>query len=123
MRHILALGALALVAGLVGCILLVGGTDGYTLVPPVPCKSAADCTQSQVCCAALTSASSVTETCQFACGGLAVQICAENAECVDAGCIAQSCRVDGGSVTFQACTLVPTCTATAASDAGPEAGD
>ncbi|HEY8040389.1 MAG TPA: hypothetical protein VIF15_11375 [Polyangiaceae bacterium] len=115
--------ALALAVGLVGCILFTGGTDGYSVPPPVPCQSAADCSSKQVCCAAQSSSSSVTETCQSACGALAVQICVAADECDTGKCVAQSCAVDGGAVAFRACTLVPTCTVTTATDAGAEAGD
>jgi hypothetical protein len=107
--------ALALLLGLAviaaGCILITGGTGGYTLAGGAEggtCESAAECDagggQPQICCLSLASGAA----CQVGpCGAQKVQLCAKSAECDDAACVPQSCMLDGVQLGLRACGVIP----------------
>jgi hypothetical protein len=119
-------GAIALASGTIcavctGCILVTGGTDGYSQAP-VPtggtCTSAAECGDGgMVCCLVVTASTTSTNgTCESTCSTSYPQLCATTAECGDAGaCLKQQCTVDAGGtgipVPLQACGTIPSCVA------------
>ncbi len=112
-----ALAASCLIAG--GCMIITGGTDGYSAAQtgaPGSCTSASQCDGGSVCCLSVSSSMSsmaVSGTCQSSCTTSLPQLCTTNAECHDAGpCTPLSCAVDGSpvAVTLQACGTVQGCT-------------
>jgi len=137
MRLLRPAGALLFAAtrAALGCILVTGGTDGYTLAPPeagicateagllgvdlsCQCASSADCPSDggkQYCCLSLDLAKlSAASSCEVdPChGSLTVQLCTQSSECAGAGCYLQSCSFDGSvpaTVTVQACGEIPGC--------------
>ena len=99
-------GALSLTLTLAGCFIVTGSNDGYQPAdPPGGCAGTADCSGGQVCCAALPS-----PVCQSAPCALA-QLCKTTMECGDSapGCALQSCTLDGGTFTLQACGALAAC--------------
>lgn len=122
-----ALASFTLAAGMsfaAGCILVTGGTGGYTQAGGsdsggMSCTSAADCGDGgQVCCLVVSaSATAASGTCEPTCSipSSYPQLCATSAECGDAGsCNKQSCTVNvsGSSVpvSLKACGMVQGCT-------------
>lgn len=111
-----------LVAGMslgAGCMLVTGGTDGYTQAggsrsAGASCMSAADCGDGgDVCCLIVTAQTmSTAGTCASTCAIPTTypQLCKMSAECGDAGC--NSCTVDAGGVPvmLQVCGTVEGCT-------------
>ena len=112
----LALAVLA-VAG-AGCMLITGGTDGYSAAKTsaATCTSAADCGDGgNVCCLSVSSSTtSVVGACQSSCTVALPQLCKTSGECGEAGaCSVLSCTVDGSPLTIplQACGAVQGCKA------------
>jgi hypothetical protein len=123
-----ALVSFLLVSGLsfgAGCILITGGTDGYTQAGAgsagASCMSAADCGDGgSVCCLIVTAQTTSTagtcaSTCAIAYPTAYPQLCKTSAECADAGpCNMLSCTVDASGTgipfTLQACGMVQGCT-------------
>jgi hypothetical protein len=124
-----ALVSLVLITGLsfgAGCILITGGTDGYTqaggaAAAGASCMSAANCGDGgNVCCLVVTAqtmstAGTCASTCAISYPQAYPQLCMTSAECGDAGpCNMLSCTVDAGGTdipfTLQACGTVPGCT-------------
>jgi hypothetical protein len=109
-------GAVFLAAGLWGCFLVTGSTDGYAptgnagAATTFQCASSADCDAGQVCCLGIQSTSSASSQCQAGPCALA-QLCTASLECGDAapGCALQSCMVDGSTYTLQACGALAYC--------------
>ena len=115
---------IAVVAGLAGlgaivggCILVTGGTDGYTQFDAGPpdvfagCRAASDCMgdgsadAGDICCIGLTS-SGLGTSCENSCFTIGTQLCATNAECVGDGgdgggirCVQQTCPLSVFGVT------------------------
>ncbi len=115
---VLGLGALTALVFVGGCLLVTGGTSGYSLLDSGSgsCMSAAECDAGSVCCLDLSSQStSLSGTCLTSCVAALPQLCTTTAECADAGaCVKQSCSGDSGtglSVTLQLCGLQKSCTA------------
>ena len=111
--------ALGLVVGLVAllcsCVLVTGGTDGYSAVDASgggACQRSSDCSGGQICCYELTSTLPVT-SCQSSCTPWQ-EACGIASDCAEAGaCMAQSCVIDGGlvgTVTVTTCGVIPFCT-------------
>lgn len=105
--------ALALAGALLGCVAIVGGTDGYQLADnpqPTGCTAAADCDAGEVCCLSGQEPSSTTRSCQSGPCAIA-QLCKTNMECGDSapGCSLQACEVGGTTFTLQACGALPPC--------------
>lgn len=108
-----AAGSIGVVAA--GCILVTGGTDGYTAVdsgtPDVfaQCITAANCKgdgANNVCC--LVIGTTVGTACLPTCAPLpaAVQLCETNAECQGQElCISQACSAGMLSFQLNACGL------------------
>jgi hypothetical protein len=124
-----ALVSFLLVAGLsfgAGCVLITGGTDGYTqaggaAAAGASCTSAANCGDGgNVCCLIVTAqtmstAGTCASTCAITVPTAYPQLCKTSAECGDAGpCNLLTCTVDAGGtgypVTLQACGMIPGCT-------------
>lgn len=132
MRTLFGIGVLAVL--LVGCFIITGSTQGYSVVDSgTACTSASDCGDaSLICCVTLTTDGPVA-ACQDTCtGSTSAQFCATNAECKTTGtCLAQQCSLAPDAGTIKACALitqlgcksvdVPPDAATpdAATDAGP----
>ena len=115
-RRVTALVVTGVVVAAAGCMLVTGGTDGYSApkASAGTCSSAADCGDAgSVCCLSLSnSTTSVVGSCQSSCTLSLPQLCKTSAECGDAGpCSMLSCTVDGSPVTvpLQACGSVQGC--------------
>jgi hypothetical protein len=113
-----------------GCILVTGGTDGYSALdagPTTQCLTAADCkggAAGDVCCLVLSGSPGFY--CQRTCEPIpsAVQVCSTTAECQgQESCIAQECEVGDASFPLTACGLQPALGCSAIGNGGtPDAG-
>jgi hypothetical protein len=78
---------------------------------PQTCDEASDCPGGEVCCLEATSPSvaGVSVKCETSCtGGLfSIQICRSDTECPGGQCIPQTCSLGGGSLSVEACGLIP----------------
>jgi hypothetical protein len=78
---------------------------------PVACAEASDCPAGDICCLVVTtpSVTGVAISCQPSCSGgiFSLQICRSDTECPNGQCIAQNCSLGGGSLTVEACGLIP----------------
>jgi hypothetical protein len=105
---------MALVLGAAsGCILLTGGTEGYSLpeggVVGLACMGSAEC-DAGVCCYSLMGTTPSSQ-CQASCTRPFEQACSIAEDCGDGGiCIAQSCPLPSGvSVPVTTCGPIPVC--------------
>ena len=127
-----ALVSMGVAAG--GCILVTGGTSGYTLAIPegglcqteassaivtCQCASAASCAPDGgaadggplVCCLGESLAASLVAACKAtSCGTSAIQLCETSQECDDAACLSQVCTVSSVTIPVQACGAIPAAT-------------
>jgi hypothetical protein len=112
-----------------GCILVTGGTAGYTAPDAgfdagaeagfgdgssgsLTCLSAGDCAEAGVVCCVDLSASAPVMRCQAPpCGGAyPIQLCTSSTECGDAGaCTSQSCMLGAAVVSQRICGETPSC--------------
>ena len=123
-RALAALGAGAVGAILVGCTLVIGGTEGYSTEPPsstdagpascaeggcitLSCASAFDCDAGESCCLSLAG-SSIAASCNAGpcTGPVPIQLCKSTDECRGPACVEQQCDRFG----ISACGNVPACT-------------
>jgi hypothetical protein len=125
------IAAATALTALAGCVLITGGTGGYSLAAPeagicgaydaaslgaiVPitcsCASSADCTDggARFCCFGLEGTASVGSTCQaMPCDG-SLQLCQTTKECVDAECTPQTCSYSSLSIPVFACGSLDGC--------------
>jgi hypothetical protein len=114
-----ALAVVVLIVGAVlgGCILVTGGTDGYTAPDAgsrVTCTSPNDCEAGLACCYGYDDAG-VSTTCQASCPFVAQTACSVASDCGDGGvCLQQTCPIDAGSagtftLTVKTCGTIPMC--------------
>jgi hypothetical protein len=122
-----ALVSMGVAAG--GCILVTGGTSGYTLAIPeaglcqtdapsalvtCECASAASCAQDGgpvACCLGESLTGSLAAACKAtSCGPSAIQLCETSKECDDAACLSQVCTVSSVTIPIQACGAIPAAT-------------
>ena len=150
MRARWILGALAVgtasVGSLVGgCMLFIGGTEGYSLVDSgaaeastavsctlmsdggfclfSQCQSAGDCVGDaggEVCCLGAWSTSAIGTMCRSACAFSFMQVCKADDECGGKSCVYQGCTVGPDEVDLHVCGLQTGCSALA--PAGPDGG-
>ncbi len=77
------------------------------------CDETTDCPAGDICCLDVMSPSvtGVQVQCAAACtGGLfSVQLCRSDTECASGQCIPQNCMLGGGSLSVEACSMIPTC--------------
>jgi hypothetical protein len=113
MRAATVVAAMALVGAAAGCILVTGGSDGYSPaeggLTGQGCHTPADC-NGQVCCFVLGEAGVPSTSCQASCPAWE-QSCAVASDCGDAGqCLAQSCTVEETTVQVTTCGAISFCT-------------
>jgi hypothetical protein len=107
--------AVAVVVGaLGGCVLVTGGTNGYTspeggTLTGQGCQTPKDCSGTP-CCFVLDDAGVPSTTCQASCPAWE-QSCGVGSDCGDGGsCLAQSCTVEGTTVQVTTCGAISFCT-------------
>jgi hypothetical protein len=113
MRAGALVAVLALAGAVAGCVLVTGGSDGYSAsqanLPGLSCHTPADC-NGQLCCFELDDAGTPSAACQASCPAWE-QSCAVASDCGDAGaCLAQSCSVEGITATVTTCGAISFCT-------------
>jgi hypothetical protein len=119
-RTLVSIGAGAIAALVAGCMLVTGGTSGYSTSGGSggggpSCMSASGCGDGgMVCCLIVNGQSTSLEgTCASSCSVSYRQLCSSSTECGDAGaCHTLSCTPEGGgglSVSIMACGSVPGC--------------
>ena len=109
MRAVLSLAGVAFAAVAAGCILVTGGTDGYSAAGAQGCRTAQDC-GGQVCCFTLGDGGVPSTACQSSCPSWQ-QSCAVASDCGDGGaCLTQSCTVQGATVQVTTCGAISFCT-------------
>jgi len=115
LHALLALGA---GAAAVGCILVTGGTSGYTAPDSGGTTQggligeACNCISGQVCCLPSLDAGLSLPTCQASCSEPWQRLCARATDCGDAAsaaCVAQACTLDDASVQVLSCGPIPIC--------------
>jgi hypothetical protein len=125
------LGTLAFALAVGGCVLITGGTGGYTEGDAgadgspfgdsgSSCAAAANCNAGQICCLSIDPVTlSAVGSCEPGptCAQK-LQLCTTNAECGDAGasdggaCVRQQCEFGGAPSTFSLCgQVLPHCAA------------
>jgi hypothetical protein len=108
MRVVSVAAGLVAVVAVGGCILVTGGTDGYTSAEGGSCQSPKDCNGGP-CCFVVSDAGQSSTTCQASCPAWA-QACAEGLDCGDGGsCLVQSCTVEEATVQVATCGPIPLC--------------
>ena len=114
MRAASVVAALALVGAVAGCVLITGGSDGYSVaeggaVTAAGCQKPGDCS-GEACCF-VPDAAVPTTVCQKSCPAWQ-QLCTVGSDCGDAGesCLAQSCTVEGVTVQVTTCGAISFCT-------------
>lgn len=113
MRAAALVGAMAIVGAVAGCVLVTGGSDGYSAseggLSGLACHSPKDC-NGQACCFELDDAGVPSTTCQATCPAWQ-QSCGVGSDCGDGGeCLAQSCTVEGTTAQVTTCGAIPFCT-------------
>jgi hypothetical protein len=116
MRAAWAIGGVVAVAVIGGCVLVTGGTNGYTAPDGGASSSGGGCSTSkdcnaQACCYAVDDAGVPSAaTCQASCPAWQ-QSCGVGEDCGDGGeCLAQSCTFDGVTVQVTTCGAISFCT-------------
>jgi hypothetical protein len=106
---------LALASMASGCILVTGGTEGYSapdgaVAVSLACTGSTDC-EGGVCCYSLAG-QIPTSQCQAACDRAFEQACGTAQDCGDGGaCFMQTCALAGGpTVSVTTCGPIPLCT-------------
>jgi hypothetical protein len=112
MRSVSGLAGAVALAAVAGCILVTGGTNGYTSseggLSGQGCHSPKDC-NGQTCCIELD-AGVASITCQSSCPA-PQQSCVMASDCGDGGeCLAQTCTVEGTTVQVTTCGAISSCT-------------
>ena len=107
-----------------GCIVLTGGTSGYSTLDAgvdsgcadggcgsLLCLSAADCAGPMMVCCASPGAAGLSTHCEASCSGsFQVQLCKASPECGDAGaCTEQQCSFGGATALQEICGKNPLC--------------
>jgi hypothetical protein len=114
MRVLSTLAGLLAVVTVGGCILVTGGTNGYTSaeggsLSGQSCQSPKDCNGGP-CCFVLSDAGLPSTTCQASCPAWE-QSCTDALDCGDGGsCLTQTCTVEGMSGQVATCGPIPVCT-------------
>lgn len=113
MRAAMALAGLAFAAVAAGCVLVTGGTNGYSAseagLTGQACHTPKDCA-GQACCFIVDDAGVPSTACQATCPAWE-QACAVGSDCGDGGsCLAQSCTVEGTTVQVTTCGPISFCT-------------
>jgi hypothetical protein len=105
---------MALVGAVAGCLLVTGGSNGYSTADASAltggaCEKPSDC-NGGACCIVLDAAVPTT-SCQASCPAWQ-QLCAVGMDCGDAGqsCLAQSCTIEGTTVQVTTCGAISVCT-------------
>jgi hypothetical protein len=104
--------ALGVGAALVGCILVTGGTNGYTgpeAGAEVPVGEGCDCGVGMVCCLPSLDAEIPLVTCQASCPEPWKQLCGSASECGDAACLTNICLIEDASLQLLSCGPIPIC--------------
>jgi hypothetical protein len=113
MRAASVVVVMALVGAVAGCLLVTGGSDGYSTadggtVTGEGCQKPADC--SGGACCFVPDAAVPTTVCQKSCPAWQ-QLCGVGSDCGDGGeCLAQSCTVEGTTVQVTTCGAISFCT-------------
>ena len=113
MRAVPALAGMVVGAVFAGCVLITGGTNGYSVseggLAGQGCHAPKDC-NGQACCFVVDDAGVPSTTCQASCPAWQ-QSCAIGSDCGDGGeCLAQSCTVEGTTVQVTTCGAISFCT-------------
>jgi hypothetical protein len=112
MRGLPVFVGLVAAAILAGCVLITGGTNGYSEaeggLSSQGCHSPKDC-NGGVCCFEVPDSGLPSATCQASCPAWQ-QSCAIGMDCDGGECLAQSCTVEGTTVQVTTCGAISFCT-------------